>query len=123
MDKKGQTLIIFVILIPIILTMLAMIVDVGMLSLEHQKVRGVIESGIKEYFEKKEESEIKKILEWNEIPTDHLNITVSESTIEVSVHYQIDSLFGKIININQYDIEVIRVGKIENNQVIITKKE
>ena len=32
MNNKGQTLIIFVILVPIIITMMALVVDVGMLE-------------------------------------------------------------------------------------------
>ena len=123
MDKKGQTLIIFVILIPIIVTMIAIVVDVGILTYEYEHTRGVIDNAIENYFEKESEIELKKILEWNEIPMENLKIEEKQNQIEVSIKYQIDSLFGKIINIKKYDIEIDRIGILENGNVKITKKD
>ncbi len=123
MNKKGQTLIIFVILIPIILFMMAIVVDVGILTHEFQKTRGIIDNGIELYFENHDKKEIEKILKLNDIPDYNLRITEEEQKVVVEITYKIDALFGKIIHLDQYDISIKRVGKWENNQVIISKKE
>ena len=61
MNKRGQTLIIFVMLIPIILTMAALVIDVGLLYYKKNEYTGIVEESIKEYF-KDEETDRKKIL-------------------------------------------------------------
>ena len=49
MNKRGQTLIIFVMLIPIILTMAALVIDVGLLYYKKNEYTGIVEESIKEY--------------------------------------------------------------------------
>ncbi len=123
MNKKGQTLIIFVILIPIIITMLAIVVDVGILTNTYQKTVHVVDDSIKEYFVNLDISKIENILKINDIPTDSLKIEEDSGEITVSLDYRISSLFAKIIQINEYEIKVNRVGKKENEEIIISKKE
>ena len=67
MNKRGQTLIIFVILIPIIITMIAVVVDVGIMHHEYTKVKGIIDDGIKEYFRISNKKVIEEYLELNDI--------------------------------------------------------
>lgn len=123
MNKNGQTLIIFVILIPIILTTLAIVVDVGILVHEFQRTRGILDDGIREYFENYEEEDIPTLLRLNDIPIENLEIRPYEDKVEVSIQYSIDSLFGKLINIKNYEIKINRIGKKENETVMISKKE
>jgi len=122
MNNRGQTLILFVILIPIILTMLAIVVDVGVLVLEFQKTRGIVDDGIHEYFETLDEEKIRTLLELNDVPLDNFEIEISQNQVEVSLYYSIDSIFGKLINIKSYDIKVHREGILQDETVLITKK-
>ena len=46
MNNKGQTLIIFVILIPILILVAALVVDTGLMTFEKERYRGIIENGI-----------------------------------------------------------------------------
>ncbi len=123
MDKKGQTLILFVILIPVILTMLAIVVDVGLLTNEYQRARSVIDEGIKEYFETQQVEEITNLLELNEVPTNQLEIEEKNDTIEVHLSYQMESFFGKLVSLTHYPIEIYRVGTKKDGEVILKKKE
>ena len=50
MNKKGQTLILFVILIPIFITLIALVVDIRSMQFTYQKLKGVVDESIKEYF-------------------------------------------------------------------------
>ena len=58
MNNKGQTLIIFVILVPIIITMMALVVDVGMLENKVLKTKNIVDVAIKEYFNKEEDDTV-----------------------------------------------------------------
>lgn len=122
MNRKGQTLIIFVILIPIFILVAALVVDVGLMTYNFQKYRGIVDEGIKLYFEK-DVSELEKVYELNNIQKEEYKIIKNEEQIEVVFETTINSIFGRIININEYQIKIKRVGILKNDKVLIEKKE
>ena len=116
MNNRGQTLIIFVILIPIIITMAALVVDIGKMNYEKERYRGIIENSIEEYFESNQISDVKEILTLNGIPEDAYQITTQENLIEIHLTTSVDSIFAKLIDLNY-------VSTKESKHVIINKKE
>ena len=123
MNNKGQTLIIFVILIPILILVAALVVDTGLMTFEKERYRGIIENGIEEYFDTGNVEETEKIFSLNDIPKEEYTIIVQENQIEVSLNTTIEAIFGKIINIEEYEIKMNYVGTKEGERVIINKKE
>lgn len=123
MNKRGQTLILFVLLVPIILTCLAIVVDVGILTYQYQRTRGILDQGITLALEKNDLEEVKKNLLLNDIPVNSLKVSYENFKLEVFLDYKIDSLFGKLINLVEYEIRLQREGFLKDGKVIITKKE
>ena len=123
MNNKGQTLIIVVILIPILILVAALVVDTGLMTFEKERYRGIIENGIEEYFDTGNVEETEKIFSLNDIPKEEYTIIVQENQIEVSLNITIEAIFGKIINIEEYEIKMNYVGTKEGERVIINKKE
>ena len=123
MNKRGQTLIIFVMLIPIILTMAALVIDVGLLYYKKNEYVGIVEESIKEYFKDEDILSAKKTITLNGISLDDTEINVSDNKITVTLDTKVDSIFGKVIRINEYEIKVSRVGTKDKERVIINKKE
>ncbi len=123
MNKRGQTLIIFVMLIPIILTMAALVIDVGLLYYKKNEYTGIVEESIKEYFKDENLTSALETLTLNGVPLDDTEINVSDNKITVTLDTKVDSIFGKVIRINDYEIKVSRVGTKDKERVIISKKE
>lgn len=123
MNNKGQTLIMFIILIPVFLILTAIIVDVGIIEHSYQKYKGIVDESIKEFFLNNGTDSLEKTLSYNEIDKENYEIIVEDETVTVLVKSKIDSIFGKLININDYEINVNRVGKIKDGNIIIEKKE
>ena len=123
MNNKGQTLIIFVILIPILILVAALVGDTGLMTFEKERYRGIIENGIEEYFDTGNVEETEKIFSLNDIPKEEYTIIVQEKQIEVSLNTTIEAIFGKIINIEEYEIKMNYVATKEGERVIINKKE
>ena len=123
MNNKGQTLIIFVILIPILILVAALVVDTGLMTFEKERYRGIIENGIEEYFDTGNVEETEKIFSLNDIPKEEYTIIVQENQIEVSLNTSIEAIFGKIINMQEYEIKMNDIGTQEGKRVIINKKE
>ena len=65
MNKKGQTLIFFVLLIPIFVTLMAVIVDVGVMRYTYQNTKSIVSDGIRMYLKDKDIATLKEVLEDN----------------------------------------------------------
>ncbi len=122
MNNKGQTLIIFVILIPIIILILALVVDVSYMNIEKSKYQGIIEEAIKECLEKKDVSLFHKTLEINDISTTDYEVSY-QGDVEVLFTKSIPSIFGKIIAIENYEVKIHLLGTSEKGEIIIKRIE
>lgn len=120
MNKKGQTLVIFIALIPVIIAMMALIVDVGVMNNTYLKDKGIIDQGIKAYFDHNNIEDTQKIYHLNQL--DDVTIVVNDNEIEVSYNGTIKAVFGSIIHIEEYPIKIDRIGKLKENKIIIEKK-
>lgn len=123
MNKRGQTLIIFVMLIPIILTMAALVIDVGLLYYKKNEYTGIVEESIKEYFKDEDLTSALETLNLNGVSLDDVLVSATDETISVILDTKVDSIFGKVIRINDYEIKIARVGTKDKERVIIKKKE
>ena len=123
MNKRGQTLIIFVMLIPIILTMAALVIDVGLLYYKKNEYTGIVEESIKEYFKDEDLTSALETLTLNGMSLDDILVSATDETISVTLDTKVDSIFGKVIRINDYEIKIARVGTKDKERVIIKKKE
>lgn len=119
MNKKGQTLILFVILIPILVTITAVVVDVGTLEFTYQKLKGIVDESIKEYYMKDGKNSMENTLKYNDLSKELYEISESDNEVNVYLTYEMDSIFGRLINIPSYEIIVNRKGKVEMDQIII----
>ncbi len=123
MNKRGQTLIIFVMLIPVILTMAALVIDVGLLYYKKNEYTGIVEESIKEYFKDEDLTSALETLTLNGVSLDDVLVSATDETISVTLDTKVDSIFGKVIRINDYEIKIARVGTKDKERVIIKKKE
>lgn len=98
MNKKGQSLVMFVIFLPIMIMGLALVVDVGIMY--NAKIKG--ERLLEEAKEKK--LNIVKYFELNNIEIDKNSSKIDETC--VIIKYRVESVFGKILNIDNYKIEI-----------------
>lgn len=94
MNKKGQSLVMFIIILPVILIMLAFIVDVGLMYNAKIKGKNLLVSAIEE------EKDIKEYFKINDIDLE--SIETKENC--VIIEYRIESVFGSIIGIKEYKI-------------------
>ena len=119
MNKKGQTLILFVILIQILVTITAVVVDVGTLEFTYQKLKGIVDESIKEYYLKDGKNSMENTLKYNYLSKELYEISESDNEVNVYLTYEMDSIFGRLINISSYEIIVNRKGKVEMDQIVI----
>ena len=120
MDKKGQTLVVFVLLIPLFMVLAAFIIDNSMIVSENLHLKNVTRDIIRNDLTKEmlDDDKIKKILEKNDIPTKELEVIRKEGKLNIKNHYFIDSIIGKVVGINSYELEIDITGEVKENKVI-----
>ena len=120
MNNKGQTLVVFILLIPLLLILGAFIVDNSMIVYKNLELTHITKDIIKSNFTKKDlsEEEIKIIYEKNNITIKNIDISKQDNSLSIKVSYEIESIFGKLINIKNYDISTEITGILEKGRVV-----
>lgn len=124
MNNKGQTLVIFLILIPIIIVILALVIDLGLVQSTKTKMLKVTEMIIEDVIDKEgydKEELVKRLYKENKIKYTSLKVTFDDNKLSINIIKNIDGLFGKFISLNNYKIEISLTGYRQNDKIIIEK--
>lgn len=123
MNNKGQVLVLFVILIPVLIIVSALIVDTGLILKEKSKLVGTTKVIMAEMIDEgKTIAQAKDLYIENDIPVANLEITQEGTTIKINNSYQIKSAFGDIIGISSYKINIIIEAYKKENKIIFNKE-
>lgn len=117
MNKRGQTLIIFVVLIPLFLGVVALVVDTGVIMSEKTKEIELAKTIIRDSMNKSEE-DILDLCRENKVNEKNLNIISKNDQITIKNEYEIDSIFGSVIGIKKYKIKIDVTGINKDNKII-----
>lgn len=123
MDSKGQTLIIFVLILPILLLLFALIWEVGNLSFTINKYETEIEDTIKYGLNHLDDENLEEVLT-NLLKANldgKISVEINNQTIKVNVKQKYDAMFNNLLN-HKFDIDLTYNGYIENKKLIIKKE-
>ncbi len=122
MNNKGQSLIVFVLLLPIMFLLMAIVYDLGSVELKKQKYENAIKDAITYGLKNKEGDTYQKLSSLLEKNIDgQKNISIEENKITIEVTKKEPSIFTNIIK-NYYDIDITYTGHLEGEKIIIRKK-
>ena len=109
-NNRGQTLILFLLVMPIIAGFLAFFIDISMVNYEKNRLDGIIMNNLDVILEKdiRDIDRIKNVFLENEVVIK--NIFIEDNVINLVVDTKIKSLFGKILNFDIYKLRVIYKG-------------
>ena len=120
MNNKGQTLVIFVIILPILLIMLTLVIDLGFLYIEKKNIDSNVYDSVKYYLENISEEDIEtkvnNLLNKNISDIDSININETDDYIEIIVSKTRKSLYSIITN--STEINISYKGVKENKKII-----
>lgn len=102
-NEKGQVLISFILILPFILVIMAVIVDQGLLLYEKNELNNMIED-ICVYKDKNDE-EIKQLIIANDNEIFDINIKRKDK-LELSFKKNQKAFFGKIIGYKNYELKI-----------------
>ena len=121
MNNKGQSLVLFILIIPILLGIMVLVIDLG--NAIHQKnridntIEMVIEYGLEDNYGKEE---IEKLINYNLGSSNYL-INIDNKVINIKVEDYVDGIISNIIDIDGFKIISEYKGYIENDKKVIEK--
>ena len=121
MNNKGQSLVLFVLLIPILLGSIVLVIDIGrtvvLKNSINNKIELVIEYGLEDNLTSEE---LTKLLEYNLQDCEN-TLNIEDGLIEVNSKTYVEGIISNIINFKGFSIESEYRGFIKNNKKIIEK--
>lgn len=118
MNNKGQSLVVFVILLPILLILMAFSIDIGYQLIEKSKLVDINKTAITYLVkDKKDQNTIKEVIAKNDKEIKIEKITQNR----IKLTKNINSVFGKLVKLKTYKITSDLSGRLENNKLIIEK--
>ncbi len=129
MNNRGQTLVMFILMLPLLLIILCLVVDIGMLSLEKKRLENTLKNVI--YYElnnQETDSNIIKNRLTNTLSKNINNIKIKKveitdnKVITVSISKEYKGIFTKILKSNLFDITLTYKGYMNGEKVTIKKE-
>jgi len=115
MNNKGQSLVIFVLILPIIVMFVALLINSGLAYYNKTKITGSVESNLKIILEQdiKDEMKIKNVLEKN-LKNEDIDIKIVDNFVYVMVKTENDYLFERLLS-GTKEINYNYVGNYDND--------
>ncbi len=126
MNKKGQVLVLFVLLIPVFLTLFALVIDIGLLYNEDKHIESSIKEAIQYGLENINDIDIKNKIEVliskNIKDTSSIIVNIDNEYIYVTVEKTYSGNFKSLFKNNIYGIHNSFYGYINDNKLVISKE-
>lgn len=124
-NNKGQTLVIFVIFLPIIILLFAFVIDVSIMYTENNKLNNInilaINYALENINDDNLEKSLNDLVKANDKNIQKINITIKDTSVKIIIEKNAKSLFGNVIGMQKYKIVSKYNGILKENKKIINK--
>ena len=117
MDNKGQSLILFVIILPIIAMFFVLLIDVTSYEMNDHHIKNTITDNLKVILnnDEKDNEKITKVIKDN-IDDSNVEVIINENDIEINVTYKYKSFSKKLIS-NEPTVNYHYCGNYETKEI------
>jgi len=124
-NRKGQVLVLFIIVLPVLFMIMALVIDLGNLYIEKRNIENNINCVLKYSLNNLEDIElatkIRNQLTVNIDDINNLNIKINDQIIEIKLDKNKKGIFNSIMN-KPYRISSHYKGYIKDEEIIIRKE-
>lgn len=125
LNNKGQTLVMFVLLIPLLILVLVLVCDIGNLVCTKIEVSNinklVIDSGLDEIDNTYVKDKLSNLIVINDKEIKDYTIEINKNMIKVTLKKTAKSIFGRIIGLSGYEVSSEYEGRIDDGKKVIKK--
>ena len=125
LNNKGQSLVLFVIVLPILLLIVILVIDIGKALVLKQELKNisniVLDYGLDNLDKEEIKFELVNLVELNNNEIDNVNINIDDSKIYIKLNENVKGTFSGIIDISIFNVETSYVGYIKDNNKVIER--
>lgn len=125
MNRKGQVLVMFVILLPIFLIIMTLLIDIGNLILTNNEINDVSYMVLEHCLDRLDEEDIidtsKELLKLNNKNLKITSFKIENGEVYLDVNYQVKGIISNIVNIKLFDINNKYRAYIKDDKKIIER--
>lgn len=125
MNNKGQSLVLFIILIPVLLIILFMVYDIGNVVLLKEKLDNInyitTYYGLDNIDSLDLENKLKDMITKNKDDIDKIDVNIDNGIIKIKLEDKLDNKISVIKSLINIKVNSSYVGYLENNKKIIRK--
>lgn len=115
LNNKGQSLVMFIIFMPVLLLMLTLVYDIGNGLYEKEKISNVnymaVSYGL-DNIDKVEEQDLIDIIMKNTNNLDNISVNIENDTIDIKIDKDIKGIIGGTFNVSLIEVRSEYTGKI-----------
>lgn len=125
LNNKGQSLTLFIVVIPILLLILILVIDIGRVITIKRELSNisdiVLDYGLDHLDEDDLDKKLEELIELNKNDIDNIELIVEEERIYLNFVEKSEGILSGFVNISIFDVKTSYVGYIENNEKRIEK--
>ena len=124
LNNKGQSLALFIVIIPVLILVGIYVIDIGYLKYNENKLENINYIVVNEALtniDKVQVEDIKKLIEENGIKDINSSIIMGENEISISLEKETKGIFGTLLNKKIYSIKSTCMGNLKDGKVVIER--
>ena len=119
LNSKGQSLVVFVVLLPILLLFMAFIFELGNITYLKSKyeneIKSTIEYGLKHQEDENLKSKLNRLLDEN--LEGNKEISITENSIEIHITHNPNGIYSELFK-KQFEINLTYIGQFDTSKII-----
>ena len=118
MNKHGQSLVTFVLILPVIVLFLAFFIDSGISIMRKEKIDGIIKSNMESILQNdiRDINKIEKVLKNNDLNL-NVNIKLENNELKINISSNDKSIFGNILKFEWYKMNFNYTLNYDNKEI------
>lgn len=114
LNNKGQSLVLFVLILPILLLILILVIDVGKIILLRHELSNiseiVLDYGIDNIEKENIDVELKELIKMNKSDIDKINVYIEDGKMFVILNEKCDGILSSLVRIPIFNVKTSFVG-------------
>lgn len=118
LNNKGQSLVLFIIVLPILLLILLLVIDIGRVIVLKQELNNiselVLDYGLDNLTQENIDKELVELVRLNNEDIDKVNIYIENNKINIELNEKSEGVLSSFVNISVFNVKSVYVGYIED---------
>ena len=125
LNNKGQSLVLFIVVLPILLLILVLVIDIGRIIVLKQELDNInkitLDYGLDNLEIDNLNDKMVEIIKLNNNEIDDININLENNKLYIELNIDMGGMLSELVDITIFDIKSSYVGYVEDNKKIIER--